>query len=76
MTTIYEERRTTTMIAITLKCDCCKKEYSIRGDNFETQEFLRFSNEGGYGSIFGEGKIITLDLCQYCIKERLGDLII
>ena len=61
--------------AVALKCDCCKKEYPYRGDDFETQEFFTFFNEGGYGSIFGYRQIISLDLCQHCIKERLGDII-
>jgi hypothetical protein len=51
-------------------CDCCKTEYR---DDFELQEFLHFLNKGGYSSIFGDGVIVRLDLCQYCVKKLLGE---
>lgn len=30
-------------------------------------------NKGGYSSIFGDGVIVRLDLCQYCVKKLLGE---
>ena len=53
-------------------CDRCKKEYN---DDMELQEFLMHYNTGGYNSVFGDGSKTSLDLCQHCVKELLGDYI-
>lgn len=52
-----------------ITCDHCGKEYN---DLMEIQEFLNYSNIGGYNSIFGDGNKIEFDLCQYCLKEILN----
>ena len=54
------------------ECNKCHKKYDAVNDVFEIQEFLHFRNTGGYGSIFGDGAEIKLDLCQHCVKELLG----
>ena len=54
-------------------CDRCKKR--VGDDWIERQEMLRWRKFGGYGSVFGDGNLITLDLCQSCTKEVLGDFI-
>ena len=48
-------------------CDICKKEYI--DDTFEFQEMLHIHNTGGYGSIFGDGDDIDLDICQHCLNN-------
>ena len=53
-------------------CDCCKKEFT---DQIDFQEFLCYHNICGYGSVFGDGMIMSLDLCQDCVKKLLGDYI-
>ena len=50
-------------------CDSCQTEIE------DTQETLHWSMTGGYGNIFGDGVQMELDLCQECIKTRLGDAI-
>jgi len=50
-------------------CDCCGVEYD---DPMELQEFLSHSDRGGYGSVFGDGYLIEIDMCQRCIKNILG----
>lgn len=50
-------------------CDDCQKEIA------DTQESLHWQMCGGYGSVFGDGTEMTLDLCQDCVKARLGDVI-
>jgi antitoxin CcdA len=50
-------------------CDSCKGEFT---DEFEIQEFLSIEKENGFASIFGDGTISSLDLCQYCVKKILG----
>lgn len=62
-------------VSVTM-CDCCKKEYGLDlKDIFERQEFVSFSFIGGYGSVFGDGDRMEIDLCQHCLKQRLGDVI-
>lgn len=52
-------------------CDVCKKEYD-REDYMEVQEFSHIKLHCGYGSIFGDGDVVRLDICQHCLKEKLG----
>jgi len=70
----YKEETTTVRILESVECDCCHKVYFTNDthDQFEIQEFLSYYEMGGYGSIFGDGNIIQLDLCQECIKDVLG----
>lgn len=52
-------------------CDCCGT--AIPADDWvETQEMLHWRMRGGFGSIFGDGAEIALDLCQNCTKTLLG----
>jgi len=63
---------------VSITCDVCDKSYTYNteSDNiFETQEFIHISNVVGYGSIFGDGNRIELDICQHCLKEKLGQYI-
>ena len=53
------------------QCDGCGKKCSEWGD---TQEMMHYRNTGGYTSIFGDMSRMSLDLCQECIKARLGDI--
>lgn len=55
-------------------CDRCKKRIE-HDDWIERQEMLHWRMLGGYGSIFGDGNLITLDLCQACANEVLGDFV-
>jgi len=55
-----------------ITCDKCKIDASSDKEIFEYQEFLRVRFRGGYGSVFGDGDICEIDLCQRCLKEVLG----
>ena len=57
------------------ECDACGRIVDPREDMMEAQEWLRWRMRGGYASIFGDDAEISLDLCQKCIKERLGDVL-
>lgn len=50
-------------------CDCCHTEIS------HPEEALLWRESGGYNSIFGDGTTLQVDLCQHCIRERLGDIL-
>ena len=59
-----------------MTCDACGVTVDPGGDGMiEAQEWLQWRMRGGYGSIFGDKAGISLDLCQKCIKERLGDVL-
>lgn len=57
----------------TLTCDICMTAYNDQNivSVFEVQEFTKISFMGGYGSIFGDGKQIKVDICQHCLKTIL-----
>lgn len=55
---------------VSMICDKCKKEYL---DEMEIQEFLKIHIFGGFASVFGDGIEIESDICQYCLKEWLGN---
>jgi hypothetical protein len=53
-----------------LVCDSC----DIVATRNET-EFFEFTSIGyvaGYGSIFGDGSRVEIDLCQSCLRDALG----
>jgi len=52
-------------------CDCCGHEYN-NDDVLEIQEFLTIDFVGGYGSVFGDMRHITCDLCQRCLFEIIS----
>jgi hypothetical protein len=68
--TIEEKVIVTQLVSIT--CDRCKRSYK---NDMDLQEFLSYHNTGGYSSVFGDGAVMSLDLCQHCVKELLGDFI-
>jgi antitoxin CcdA len=58
-------------------CDFCKKKYSTKSSNdiLEIQEFVSVYRTGGYGSVFGDGEEIKVDICQHCFKKLIVDKI-
>ena len=60
----------------TVICDICKIEYDCDKECYEAQEFVHINSKCGYGSVFGDGVTVKLDLCQACFKGRLGDHIV
>lgn len=52
-------------------CDCCKRRDT---DQFEIQEYLSWINVVGYGgAVYDDGDTVSIDLCQYCVKDKLGE---
>ncbi|WP_247308919.1 hypothetical protein [Ralstonia pseudosolanacearum] len=51
-------------------CDRCK--HRLTPDDGEWQERLSFDQSCGFDSVFGDGNTVSLDLCQHCVREVLG----
>ena len=66
------EREIQTLESIT--CDVCKKV--IRNKDFvEFDEIVSIEFIGGYGSVFGDGEQVSIDMCQDCFKKILGEFV-
>lgn len=68
----YEPITRTENEIIAITCDACGRYFQ---DQAELQAFVHIAKTGSYGNIFGDGVEISCDLCQHCLKERLGDAI-
>jgi hypothetical protein len=55
-----------------LVCDRCGREAELDDTYCEFHEFSSIAYKAGYGSVFGDGNKVEIDLCQHCIKETLG----
>ena len=54
-----------------ITCNICKTWYDA-DDYADTQEFTHINFRAGYGSVFGDGNSVELDICQYCLRDHLG----
>lgn len=52
-----------------IPCSRCQRDLS---DIEEHQESMLVQFRAGYGSVFGDGNVVTGTLCQYCVQEVLG----
>lgn len=59
---------------VSITCDKCKAKYD--SDDMERQEFLNWVLVGGYGSVWGDGARVMLDLCQHCAYELLSEYVV
>jgi len=60
-----------------IECNICHKKYKWNEDDtFEAQEFLIIEFIGGFKSVFGDENRVTGEICQHCLKERLGDALV
>jgi hypothetical protein len=73
----YKKEPTLVEVLDTITCDCCKKTFHKDTDIWEYQEMMHWETRAGYGSnVFGDGDELSLDLCQYCVKDLLGHVIV
>ena len=63
---------TTRTISVISACICNRCQRRLTPDDLDWQERLSVSYKAGYSSVFGDGNIISLDLCQQCVAEVLG----
>nr|WP_231138467.1 hypothetical protein [Cupriavidus metallidurans] len=65
----YQSRTIQELAACT--CDRCQRRLTPDGPG-EWQERLSFEHSCGFDSVFGDGNTVSLDLCQHCVREVLG----
>jgi hypothetical protein len=53
-------------------CDRCQKRMTPDNHDSGGQERVSLSFRGGFGSIFGDGNEVIVDLCQQCGRDTLG----
>ena len=53
-----------------ITCDRCRQTW--QANTVDVAEFTSIDFTGGYGSTFGDGSQVKLDLCQRCLKTVLG----
>ena len=70
----YKKEQITVDKKVSITCDVCKKTYNVE-DYEEAQEVFHIEEVVGYSSIFGDGLIVELDICQHCLKEKLGQFL-
>lgn len=63
--------RTIQELAVTT-CDRCHRRLTP-DDPGEWQERLSFDHRCGFYSVFGDGDTVSLDLCQHCVRDVLGE---
>ena len=54
-------------------CDRCRRRMTPDDPDLEWFERVSIAYRGGFGSIFGDGCEIAIDLCQHCVQDTLGD---
>lgn len=74
MTRIYEDVQITEQQLVLITCDRCKK--TVTPDNIiEWQEFMSWRNTGGFGSVWGDGTQVSVDLCQQCTYDLFSEFV-
>ena len=62
----------TTQELTAMVCDGCGLQASA-GSDYDFHEFISIAHHCGYSSIHGDGKQISIDLCQQCFADMCGD---
>jgi len=69
---LYENIQQNNQILTAIECDICHKIYN--GNLiFEIQEFHHIKFQAGFASVFGDGLIVSCDICQHCLKKLIGN---
>lgn len=56
---------------VAIVCDICQKKSSFEEDILTAQEFISIRKRCGYGSIFGDGTTLSLDICEDCFNKMI-----
>lgn len=57
---------------IKLTCDSCGLQVNAECD-YDFHEFISIVHQCGYSAIHGDGKQLSVDLCQQCFADMCGD---
>jgi hypothetical protein len=68
----YLKKRKTIDVLESITCDVCKETFT---DDLDVQEMIMIDNIAGYGSVFGDGNMVQLDMCQDCFRRLCGKYI-
>lgn len=74
MARVVKERASTEHYIDKYVCDKCEKVFD-REDIMDVQEMVHVGFSAGYSSVFGDGNVVELDLCQHCFKELAGEYV-
>ncbi len=69
---IYMQFLNTYQVVVISAKSCDRCHFHAEKDNPEFHEFLSIDRQAGFGSVFGDGNRLKLDLCQHCVKELLN----
>lgn len=69
-------REDTKKVPIVKTCDKCGRiAHVYRADELvEFNSFYHFEFYGCYGSVFADGGLVEVDLCQHCLLDMIGDI--
>lgn len=67
-----EYHSVTARVLAACTCDRCQRRLTP-DESGEWQERLSIDHHCGFDSIFGDGNLVCLDLCQHCVKDLLGE---
>jgi len=65
----YQSRTIQELAACT--CDRCQRRLTPEEPG-EWQERLSFDHSCGFESVFGDGNMVSVDLCQRCVQDVLS----
>ena len=69
----YKKVETYNLVPEEKICNRCKKSFKENLDDMiGWHEFFHAEFEGGFGSVFGDGAKVEINLCQVCVYEMLG----
>lgn len=67
-----EFRPVTTQELAACTCDRCQRRLTL-DEPGEWQERLSLDHSCGFDSVFGDGSFVSIDLCQRCVRDLLGE---
>lgn len=53
-------------------CTCDRCGLRMSAEDFGWHEKVSLDWRGGYRSVFGDGSRVSIDLCEHCVRETLG----
>jgi hypothetical protein len=74
MSVQYKQIQETRSVVTTITCSRCKMVIEPT-DFIQWQELQSIGFTGGYGSVFGDGVSVSVDLCQQCLYDLIGDFV-